>query len=157
MSNFLLYNLNDYSLFEDILLNELKFKNLVILCIGTKNYENDAFGVKIGDELKNVKIISLGHSKREINGLNYSKVYDFIKQKLPEYKVVILDSVYINGDSKPYLVFKKSGVNVSGINSDKVIGDYGILYNSFSYSSKNIKDFVINLLTKTFNKLCQNN
>lgn len=156
MLNFSLYNLKDYSLFEHILLKELLKTKFVLICIGTKSYLNDDFGVIIGEKLKKIKVISFGGLKREINGLNFKQVYSFVKQKLPDFKVVIIDSVFVKNNNKPCLIFKKSGVNVSGINSTELIGDYGILFNSFSYSN-NTKDMVVNLLFNTFNKLCQNN
>ena len=158
MENCFLYDISNYCLFDFVLKKELKNKNIVFVCIGTKKYFYDDFGVLVGDKFKKLKVISFGSSVREVNGLNYREVYSFIKNKFPGYKIVVVDSVYINNNKKkPILMFKKSTINVSGINNKTRIGDYGILFNSFSYSNKNIKTDIINLLEKSIYKICQNN
>lgn len=153
-----MYDISNYCLFDFVLKKELQNKNIVFVCIGTKKYFYDDFGVLVGDKFKKLKVFSFGSSIREVNGLNYKEVYNFIKNKFPSYKIVVVDSVYINNSfKKPILMFKKSAINVSGINNKTRIGDYGILFNSFSYSNKNIKTNIINLLEKSIYKICQNN
>lgn len=158
MKNCFLYDISNYCLFDFVLKKELQNKNIVFVCTGTKKYFYDDFGVLVGDKFKKLKVISFGSSVREVNGLNYREVYNFIKKKFPSYKIVVIDSVYINNNiKKPILMFKKSAINVSGINSKTCVGDYGILFNSFSYSNKNLKSNIINLLEKSIYKICQNN
>jgi len=153
MFEFYLYNFDKFYLFEKLfLLNNLN-KDIVLLCIGTDAYFNDSFGVKIGDELKKLNFYVYGSSKREINGLNFLKVYEFIKKKHVKSKVIILDSVYLKSEKKPFLIYKNSPINVSGLNSDILIGDEGILFNSFSYSKIEYFNHAIKLLKSMFFKL----
>lgn len=157
MKDYYLYELCNYDIFEKNVLMNLKKEKFIVMCIGTKRYNYDSFAVLLGDKLKKLKIYSFGSSLREINGENYLLVYNFLKKKFPKYKILILDSVYCLNKNKPLLIFKNNPINVSGINSKVCIGDYGILFNSFSYTDKYIIDNIMNLLTKTFFKLCQNN
>jgi len=155
MNKFYLYNLKKYKLFEGIITKSLKNKKFIFLCIGNSNFSCDNFGVLIGNELKKLKYYSFGSSIREINGKNYNYIYKFLKNKFPNFKIVIIDSVY--SVNSPILIFKKGGINVSGLNSNRLIGDYGILYNSFSYSNNSFKQKIIKLLKKSFIKIANFN
>lgn len=122
----------------------------------TKKYVNDSFGVVVGDKLKNIKVISFGSSKREINGTNFLKVFKFIKQKYKNYKTILIDSAYFNADNSPILVYQNYGIIPSAINSNIRIGDAGILFNSFSYTRKEIVDEVVYLLENMIKKFAKN-
>lgn len=152
MPSFYIYNLKKYFLFNNLITKYLKNKKIILLCIGNSNFIYDDFGVKMGDTLKSLNFYCFGSSIREVNGLNFLQVYKYLKNKFPDYKIVIFDSVFCK-NNKPVLIFNKGGVNVSGINSNLTIGDYGILFNSFSYSNINLKNKIIKLLRKSFLKL----
>lgn len=152
MFEFNLYDLKNFESLKNLFLNNNKNQELVIMCIGTKKYFNDSFAVLLGDELKKINLYVYGSSKREINGLNYLNVYNFIKSKHKNCKVIIIDSVYVKSEKKPILIYKNSPVNVSGLNSDIFIGDEGILFNSFSYSNLDYLKNIINLLKELFIK-----
>ena len=147
------YSLSEFSVLEKLfLLNNIN-KDLVFLCIGTQKYYLDSFGVKIGDKLKKLNFFVYGSSKREINGNNFLKVYEFIKKKHPNSKIIVIDSVYVKGNKKPVLIYKNTPINAGSLIGNYQIGHEGILFNSFSYSK--IDDFnkIINLITNFFAKL----
>lgn len=152
MFNLSVYNLKEFSRLENMFLSCNKNNEIVVMCIGTKKYFNDCFGVLLGDKLKKLNIYVYGSSKREINGLNYLNVYKFIKRKHYNAKIIIIDSVFIKGDKKPVLIYKNGGINVSGLNSDILIGDEGILFNSFSYSNLDYLNNSIILINNLFHK-----
>lgn len=154
MFKFSIYNFNQFNMLEKLFLqNNNTNKNLVLMCIGTNSYFNDCFGVKLGDELKKLNFYVYGSTKREINGTNFMQVYNFIKNKHKNSKIIILDSVYLKGDKKPMLIYKNSPINVAGLNSKYLIGDEGILFNSFSYSKLEYINNAINLIKNMFLKL----
>lgn len=155
MFKFVLYSLQQFDMLEKIILSNMS-QNTVFLCVGTKKYVNDSFGVVVGDKLKNIKVISFGSSKREINGTNFLKVFKFIKQKYKNYKTILIDSAYFNADNSPILVYQNYGIIPSAINSNIRIGDAGILFNSFSYTRKEIVDEVVYLLENMIKKFAKN-
>lgn len=146
--HFYLYDLTEFKVFEQVFLESNKNNDIVFLCIGTKNYINDSFGVKVGDELKKCKVYCYGSSKREINGTNFMGVYKFVKSKHKNSKIIIIDSVYFKTSNSPILVYQNAGVVVSGLNNKTPIGDAGILFNSFSYHNTGKVEKVLGLLTK---------
>lgn len=152
-----MFELNIFSLKEfknlenTFLINNIN-KNLVILCIGKKNYFYDSFGPVLGTELKKLNLFVYGSVNREVNGLNFKQVYNFIKTKHPKSKVIIIDSVFVKGSKKPILIYKNSPICVSGLNNNCYIGDEGILFNSFSYSNFKVVKKIVNLLKNMFNK-----
>ena len=153
MFEFFLYDLKHFSSLEKLFLSNNLKKEVVFLCVGTNSYFNDCFGPKIGDELKKLNFFVYGSSKREVNGLNCFKIYEFIKLKHKNCKVIILDSVFIKGEKKPFLIYKNSPIKISALNSDLSIGDEGILFNSFSYSKLEYINKVIDLIVKMNLKL----
>lgn len=147
MFDFYLYDLNDFYVFEDVFkLGIENTKQIVFLCVGTKKYKQDSFGVLMGDKIKKLKVFCYGCSKREINGLNYSKVYEFVKKKHQNSKIIIVDSIFIEGGKKPILIFKSGGVVVSALNNKMSIGDAGILFNAFSYNNDDIAGKIMQLI-----------
>lgn len=157
MNNYCLYDLKNYIHFEKYMINLLKRENFIVMCIGTNKYFKDSFGPLVGDKLKSIKRYVFGSSVREIAGGNFLQVYNYIKQKFPAYKILIIDSFYCLSNKKPILFLKSGGINVSGLNCKFRIGDYGILFNSFSYNNMDYLDKIIYNLTKTFLKQWQNN
>lgn len=156
MFNFYLYDLTEFNVFENLFQSFVNFslKNVVFLCIGTKNYANDSFGVLCGDKLKNKNVYCYGSSVREINGTNFLDVYNFVKSKHKNAKIVVIDSVFVQSTQKPILIFRGGGVNVSGLNSNALIGDAGILFNSFSYHNNEKTQQVLCKIEKMINSLC---
>lgn len=148
MFEFNLYNFDSFEKFENLFLQNNKNKDIVFMCIGTKKYFNDSFGVLLGDCLKNIPVYVYGSSKREVNGLNYLNVYNFIKNKHKNSKIVVIDSVYVKSEKKPIIIYKNNASNVSGLNSNLLIGDESILFNSFSYSNL---DYLNNMVTRLSN------
>lgn len=153
MFEFNLYDLKDFNKIETLFLENNKNKDVVFICIGTKKYFNDSFAVMLGDKLKNYNLFVYGSSKREVNGLNYLNVYNFVKHKHKKSKIIILDSVFVKSDKKPILIYKNSPVNVSGLNSNLLLGDESILFNSFSYSNLDYLNKILILLSNLFKKM----
>lgn len=146
--NFYLYDLTEFNVFEQVFFESNKCFDVVFLCIGTKNYFNDSFGVRIGDELKKCKVYCYGSSTREVNGTNFMEVYRFVKSKHKSSKIIIIDSVYFKTSNSPILVYQNTGVVVSGLNNKTPIGDAGILFNSFSYHNNEKVKNILGLITK---------
>ncbi len=155
MFKFNLYNLENFDLLENLFLLGDN-SDVVFLCLGTKKYFNDSFGVLMGDELKNIKVISFGSSKREVNGTNFLKVYDFIRQKYKNSKIVLIDSVFSGEKNSPILIYQNYGTIPAGICNNKRIGDESILFNSFSYIKKDIIEKVVKMLTNMIKKCVKN-
>lgn len=153
MFNFYLYDLKDFGMLKNFI-DEFDLNKTVILCIGTKKMFEDSFGVLFGDRIKSKKLYCFGSSKREINGTNFLKVYDYVRNKYKDYKILVIDSVYVNSKNKPILIYQNFGVKVSGLNNDVVVGDAGILFNAFSYNNYNSFDCVLTKLEKLFEKNC---
>ena len=153
MFNFYLYDLKEFNVFEQVFLKNNEKFDIVFLCVGTKKYINDNFGVRIGDELKKCKVYCYGSSTREVNGTNFMEVYKFVKSKHKNSKIIVIDSVYFKTKSSPILVYQNQGVVVSGLNNKTPIGDAGILFNSFSYNNNEKFGNVLNLLTKMLKKI----
>ncbi len=156
MTKFNLYNLKDIKIFEQLFLNIVKNEEIVVLCVGTKKYFYDSFGVICGDRIKNINIYCYGSSKREVNGLNFKQVYAFIKSKHKTSKIVVIDSVFSRAKNPPILILKNGGIIPSGINNKQEIGDVGILFNMFSYHNTDIIESVINFIENMIKKYCQN-
>lgn len=136
MFEILANNLKEYEIIKERFFENNLNKNIVFMCIGTNKYFLDSFGAKMGDKLKQLNFYVYGSSKREINGKNYINVYNFIRKKHKKSKIIIIDSVYLQGKTKPMIVYKSHPINVSGINSKNFIGDEGLLFNSFSYQDE---------------------
>lgn len=151
MFEFDLYSLNNFKLLEEVFLKQNKGKDIVLMCVGTQKIIEDDFGPLVGDKLKELDIFVYGSSVREINGLNFMQVYNFIKKKHPKSKIIVVDSVLVE-NKQPILIYKNSPVRVSGINSEQFIGDESILFNSFSYYNLDIKHSAIFLIKKLFEK-----
>lgn len=152
--NFYLYDFKDKNDF----INQVEKNNdkkVVIMNVGTKKYFLDSFASFLGDKLKKLNLYVYGSTKREINGKNFLKVYEFIKKKHKGYKVIIIDSVYSLNRKKPILIYSNEPINVSFLSSDKKIGDAGILFNSFSYSSKEFIDKSMGVIENIFLKISQ--
>ncbi|MBE5746425.1 MAG: DUF1256 domain-containing protein [Clostridiales bacterium] len=153
MFEFNLYDLENFNILENLFkLNNYK-KNIVVLCVGTLKYFNDSFGVIFGDLIKELNIYCYGCKKHEVNGLNYLQVYNFIREKHKSAKIIVIDSVFVKSDKKPILIYKNSPINVSCLNNNNLIGDEGILFNSFSYSNTKCFNKTLYLLRKMFEKI----
>lgn len=149
MQNFLVIDFYDFKKLQNEFIKNNLNANIVVICVGTKKYKYDNFGVILGDILKKEKIIVYGSSKREVNGLNFLKVYNYVKNKHKNCKIIIIDVVFCKSKIKPILIYKNQPIIVSALNNKIAIGDAGILFNSFSYYNKDyiliVSKFILNL------------
>ena len=152
--DYYLYDFNHANDFVEKVAERLNRK-FVVMNIGTKNYFLDSFGFKMGEKLKKLQIYAYGGKKREINGRKFLKTYKFIKEKHKDYDIVILDSVYSLNNKKPILIYKDSPIRVSFLTNKIEIGNAGILFNSFSYSSEESLDKTVKVVEKIFQKISQ--
>jgi len=66
----------------------------VILCVGTVNVTGDSVGPLVGDALIKLGVDAYvyGKTKRPVNGINYEKYVEFIKNNHPESIVIAVDA-----------------------------------------------------------------
>lgn len=160
MFQFSLSNLNDAKIFYDIFFNYVKGlkQKPVFLCVGTNKIKNDCFGPNMGSILKkNFRFFVYGSLKREVNGLNFVEVFNFIKKKHENAPVIVIDNVLIKNSNNIKLIFKNEGIFPRGLSNNKhLIGDASLLINGFEYNNcDNFKDLykIIFLAIKKLNIL----
>lgn len=75
-------------------MEKITFYKPVVLCVGTVNVSGDSVGPKVGDELIKLGVDAYvyGKSARPVNGINYEKYVEFIKEYHPYSIVIAVDA-----------------------------------------------------------------
>lgn len=114
-------------------------KNIpIILCVGTSKCVSDCIAPYIGSILKklNVQTFVYGTQKNNVDGLNLSDYYDYIINKHKNNKIIIIDACLCTQKNLGKIWLKKGGI-ISCAKTQKRIGDFSLLINTFAIDSNN--------------------
>ena len=132
------YNIIDKN-FEKLLaldLREVSAKeNLIFFCVGCDKWTIDCFAPMIGTILKhkyNIKSLVFGELDNCITKTNYLEYFHYLKDKFPNYKILVIDTALSDYQNLGFVKFSKDGLVVgSALHNDcaEKIGDYFITAN----------------------------
>ncbi len=93
----------------------LKNKDVVVLCLGYKNFFLDSVGPIVGSILKhkyNTKVYVYGSLNSDINAKIAKKYYSFIKNKHKNSKIIIIDALISKNKKEGKLIVTKKNGNI---------------------------------------------
>ena len=122
-------NMNNKNSFAYELGGKLVKSTPIFLCVGNSNVVADCFGPLVGEILTKKYGISgvFGNLENNITSKNINQIYQMIKLKYPNKKVVIIDAALSESNNVGLVNFLNTGCVPACFTNFKIMGDYSIL------------------------------